>query len=127
MGIKSESKMEVLFGLGGALFMAIMLPIMASITPGYSPLTHTVSSLGEGQAKSLFSISFVVTGSLMIPFYIYLERELVNIKDNIRRLATGMSILVGIWGCQFLIGLLFPLKQFSQIYVSKRRQWGMII
>ena len=74
MGIKSESKMEVLFGLSGALFMAIMLPIMASITPGYSPVNDTVSSLGEKEWKSLFSISFVVTGSLMIPFYIYLER-----------------------------------------------------
>lgn len=104
MGIKSESKMEVLFGLSGALFMAIMLPIMAAITPGYSPLTHTVSSLGEGQAKSLFSISFVITGSLMIPFYIYLERELVNIKDNIRRLATGMSIFTSV--CIALVGII---------------------
>lgn len=104
MGIKSESKMEVLFGLSGAIFMAIMLPLLASITPGYSPVNDTVSSLGEKEWKSLFSISFVVTGSLMIPFYIYLERELVNIKDNIRRLATGISIFTSV--CIALVGII---------------------
>lgn len=114
MGIKSESKMEVLFGLGGALFMAIMLPIIASLTPGYSPLTNTVSELGEGQAKSLFSISFVVTGSLMIPFYIYLERELVNIKDSIRRLATGISILTNV--CIALVGII-PDETYIEAFI----------
>ena len=83
-----ESRMEVLFGFFGALFILIILPITILLTPGYSPLEMTVSMLGEGEAKTLFSIGFVVCGSLLIPFYIYLERELVNIQENIRRLAT---------------------------------------
>lgn len=101
---KTRDRMEVLFGFFGTLFVAIILPIAACLTPGYTPLRHAVSSLGEGQAKSLFSIGFVVGGSLSIPFYIYLERELVSIKDNIRRLATGISIFTSV--CCALVGII---------------------
>ena len=96
--------MEVLFGFFGILFIAIILPIAACLTPGYTPLRHAVSSLGEGQEKSLFSIGFVVAGSLLIPFFLYLERELVNIEDNIRRLATGISVLTCV--CIALVGII---------------------
>lgn len=101
---KTGDRMEILFGFFGVLFVAIILPIAAFLTPGYTPLRHTVSSLGEGPAKSLFSIGFVVSGSLLIPFYIYLERELVNIADNIRRLATGISIFTSV--CIALVGII---------------------
>ncbi len=99
-----ESRMEVLFGFFGALFILIILPITILLTPGYSPLEMTVSMLGEGEAKTLFSIGFVVCGSLLIPFYIYLERELVNIQENIRRLATGVSIFTNV--CIALVGII---------------------
>lgn len=101
---KTGDRMEVLFGFFGTLFIAIILPIAACLTPGYTPLRHAVSSLGNGQAKSLFSIGFVVCGSLLIPFYLYLERELVNIEDNIRRLATGISIFTSV--CIALVGII---------------------
>lgn len=104
MGKKLESKMEVLFGLIGIIFLVIFLPITAIMTPGYTPLENTVSSLGKGIMKTLFSICFVVAGSLLIPFYIYLERELVNIKENIRRLATGVSIFTCV--CIALVGII---------------------
>ncbi|MFX0001720.1 MAG: DUF998 domain-containing protein [Candidatus Hodarchaeota archaeon] len=106
MVLKTESRMEVVFGLSGALFMAIMLPLTALVTPGYTPLEQTVSSLGEGAAKTLFSIAFVVSGSLLIPFYIYLERELIYIKENIRRLATGVAIFTNM--CIALVGIIPP-------------------
>jgi len=103
VGIK-ESRMEVLFGFFGVIFVFIMIIIAAFLTPGYTPLKHTVSSLGEGNAKSLFSIGFVVGGSLLIPFYIYLERELVNIEENIRRFATGVAIFTNV--CIALVGII---------------------
>ncbi|MCK4287151.1 MAG: DUF998 domain-containing protein, partial [Candidatus Lokiarchaeota archaeon] len=83
-----ESKMEVLFGFFGALFILIILIITIFLTPGYSPVTDTISMLGMKVAQSLFSIGFVVAGSLLIPFYIYLKNELVYLQDNIRRIAT---------------------------------------
>lgn len=104
MVIKTADRMEVLFGFFGTLFLAIILLITACLTPGYTPLKHTVSSLGRGPAKSLFSIGFVVAGSLLIPFFIYLERELVNIEDHIRRFATGISIFTSV--CCALVGII---------------------
>jgi hypothetical membrane protein len=89
-------RMEVFFGLIGALFLIIVLPLTAFLTPDYDPLGQMISSLGNGRAKSLFSIGFVVAGSLFIPFYIYLERELVDIKEGVRRLATGIAIVTNV-------------------------------
>ena len=104
MTTRKDRRMEVLFGFFGTLFIAIVLPIAACLTPGYTPLKNTVSSLGEGQVKSLFSIGFVVAGSLLIPFFLYLERELVNIEDNVRRLATGVSVFTCV--CIALVGII---------------------
>lgn len=115
MVLKTESRMEVLFGLAGALFMAVMLPLTAFITPEYTPLKHTVSTLGLMEAKSLFSIAFVVTGSLLIPFYIYLEKELVNINENLRRLATGIAIFTNM--CIALVGII-PDETYIAAFVA---------
>ncbi|UCC19605.1 MAG: DUF998 domain-containing protein [Promethearchaeota archaeon] len=97
-------RMEAFFGFFGALFLLIILPITVFFTPGYTPLVHTVSTLGDGQAKSLFSIGFVVAGSLLIPFYIYLEREMTHIKEVIRRFATGIAIVTNV--CIALVGII---------------------
>jgi len=86
-------RMEAYFGLIGALFLIIILPLTAFLTPDYTPLEKMISNLANGRAKFLFSIGFIVTGSFLIPFCIYLERELVNIKEAVRRLATGIAII----------------------------------
>ena len=119
MGYKIEHKMEGIFGLVGVFFALGFILTAAFLTPGYNPLRNTVSSLGSGVAKTLFSIGFVVAGSIGIPFYIQLERELINIKESIRRLATGVSIfscvcvgLVGIIPDQEYIDLFFAFHYF---------------
>ena len=104
MEYKIENKMESMFGLLGITIALSFILTSAILTPNYSPLLNTVSSLGEGVAKTLFSIGFVVAGSLGIPFYIQLERELINIKDGIRRLATGVSIFSCV--CVALVGII---------------------
>ena len=114
MSTKTEDRMEVLFGFFGILVSLILLIITAFVTPGFTPLENTVSSLGEGNAKSLFSIAFVVAGSLCIPFYIYLERELINIKEGIRRLATGVSIFTCV--CIALVGII-PDETYIDIFL----------
>jgi len=75
----------------------------AFLTPRYNPINDTVSSLLIGNAKSLFSIGFVIGGALGIPFYIYLERKLTGINENIRRIATGSSIFTCV--CIALVGI----------------------
>ena len=114
MVAKIEQKMEALFGLFGVLTASILLVIAVFFTPGYNPLLKPVSSLGSGEAKSLFSISFVVAGSLSIPFFISLERELVNIKESIRRLATGVSIFSSV--CIALVGII-PDDTYIEIFI----------
>jgi hypothetical protein len=101
-----ESRMEVLFGFFGALFILVILIITMIATPGYSPLTDTISMLGMDVAQSLFSIGFVVAGSLLIPFYIYLKNELVYLENNIRKIATGVAIFTNM--CIALVGIIPP-------------------
>ncbi|MFW9971062.1 MAG: DUF998 domain-containing protein [Candidatus Odinarchaeota archaeon] len=112
MVVIKESRLEVLFGFFGTVFFLVMLPIIIGLTPGYNPLVMTISMLADGRAKTLFNISFVVFGSLSIPFYIYLERELVNIGKHIRRVATGISIFTSM--CIALVGITpDPLYKFA--------------
>ena len=111
---RTEDRMEVLFGFFGTLVSVVLLITAAFLTSGYTPLKDAVSSLGWGNMKSLFSISFVVGGSLCVPFYIYLERELINIKESIRRLATGVSIFTCV--CIALVGII-PDVAYLDIFV----------
>lgn len=109
-----ESRMEVMFGFFGALFILIMLPITVLLSPDYSPITLTISSLGDHHAKTLFSICFVVAGSLSIPFYIYLKNELVYLDDRLRKIATGIAIFSNM--CIALVGVLPAEKPFQYAF-----------
>jgi hypothetical membrane protein len=113
MVAKIEQKMEVLFGLFGVLCASILLLTAVLFTPGYNLLVDPVSALGGRDAKFFFSISFVVAGSLSIPFYISLERELINIKESVRRLATGVSIFSSV--CIALVGII-PDDTYTELF-----------
>ncbi|MFX1499234.1 MAG: DUF998 domain-containing protein [Promethearchaeota archaeon] len=107
-------KMESFFTIFGNVFGVILIVLAVVFTPGYSPLTNTISSLGGGRAKSLFSIAFVVMGALNIPFFIQLERELVNIKESIRRLATALSIISSV--AVSLVGII-PDETYINLFI----------
>ena len=111
--ISVKNKLESVFGLVGITISSILLFIAVLLTPGYNPLEDTVSSLALGPAKSLFSISFVVGGSMGIPFYIYLERELSNLNEVVRRLATAMSIITCV--CIALVGII-PDETYLEVF-----------
>jgi len=87
------SKLECFFGLAGVSFAITFIILAALLTPGYNPFINTVSSLGKGVAKTLFSIGFVTSGSLTIPFILYLEKTLLGINEFVRRIATGVAII----------------------------------
>ncbi|MHA1724899.1 MAG: BON domain-containing protein [Promethearchaeota archaeon] len=98
------SKLEIYFGLIGTLIALILIVISIILTPNYNPLYSTVSSLGYGMARTLFSIAFVINGTLGIPFLLYLEKTLVGINEFIRRIATGTAVLTCV--CIALVGIL---------------------
>ena len=92
---KLHDKMEYLFGLTG-LIIWIILMIGAIILDGnLNPVFRTVSSLADGRGKTLFSIGFIISGSLCIPFYIKLEKSLKIVPkgEGYRKLATVVSIV----------------------------------
>ncbi len=103
------SKLEVYFGLVGMLITTVLITVTAIITPEYNPIYNTVSSLGTGVAKTIFSVAFVIAGSTAIPFLIYLEKMLVGLNEFVRRLATGIAIFTSL--CIALVGIL-PDRQF---------------
>lgn len=111
--ISLKNKFESIFGLVGIIISSILLFMAVLLTPGYNPLEDTVSSLALGPAKSLFSIAFVIGGSMGIPFYIYLERELSNLNEIIRRLATAISIITCV--CIALVGII-PDETYIEIF-----------
>jgi len=111
--INVKNKLESVFGLVGIIISSILLIMAVLLTPGYNPLEDTVSSLALGPAKSLFSIAFVIGGSMGIPFYIYLERELSNLNEIVRRLATAMSIITCV--CIALVGII-PDETYIELF-----------
>ena len=85
-------RMEALLGFIAPIFFLSMLMIAISLSPGYSPLTHTISELAYFPAKTLFSIAFITYGTLAIPFAIKLEREFVDISEKTRRVAITVAL-----------------------------------
>ncbi len=101
--VRKDIRIGLVFGFFGALLILIFLPLTAFITPGFTPLRNPISSLGHSTANSLYSIGLIAGGSLLIPFYIYLERELLNIKKSVRGLTTAIAIFTN--ACVALVGI----------------------
>lgn len=115
MSATVSRRMECYFSIFGAVVGGILLVLSAVFTPGYDPRLYTISSLGEGVAKSLFSIAFVVFGTSSIPFFMYLERELTDIKDSLRKLATAVSIFTGM--CIAMVGII-PDETYPELFIA---------
>ena len=113
-----DRNMEILFAMIGAVFVATIVGTAAILTwidSGYSPMTHTISELGYYRYKTLFSIGMVAAGCLLIPFFIKLERELVNIKENLRKAATGIALFTSI--CTSMVGIIPDLEYHEQFFI----------
>ena len=113
-----DRNMEIIFTMIGAIFVITIIIIAAILTwidSGYSPMTHTISELGYYRYKTLFSIGMVAAGCLLIPFFIKLERELVNIKENLRILATGISLFTSV--CTSMVGIIPDLEYLNEFLI----------
>lgn len=109
------SKIECFFGLIGVSSAIVFIVFSALVTPGYNPLVDTVSSLGTGIAKTLFSIGFVSSGSLTIPFILYLEKTLVGINEFVRRIATTVAVISAV--SVALVGIL-PDPDYINVFLA---------
>lgn len=113
--LSESGRIECYFGIFGAVVGGILLVSAALLTPGYDPRLHTISSLGEGVAKSLFSIAFVLFGTACIPFFLYLERELKYIRDGVKKITTVIAIFTGM--CIAMVGII-PDETYPDLFVA---------
>lgn len=113
--VSASGSIECYFSILGAVVGGSLLVLAALFTPGYDPRFHTISSLGEGVAKSLFSIAFVLFGTASIPFFMYLERELKYIRDRVRKITTVIAIFTGM--CIAMVGII-PDETYPDLFVT---------
>ena len=112
--VSASGRIECYFGIFGAVVGGTLLVLAAFLTPGYDPRLHTISSLGEGVAKSLFSVAFVLFGTASIPFFMYLEKELKSIRDKVRKITTVIAIFTGM--CIAMVGII-PDETYPDLFV----------
>lgn len=113
-----DRNLECHIGMIGAVFVMTMVigaAILSYFDMGYTPWGYTISELAYYRYKTLFSIGMVAAGALMIPFFIKLERELVNISERLRLAATGVSILTSI--CIAWVGIIPDMEYYDQFFL----------
>lgn len=75
----------------------------AFLTPGFTPFNQPISSLGYSKTNYLYGFGLIIGGLLLIPFYVYLEQVLLNIKMGLRGLITALTIFINV--CVALVGI----------------------
>jgi hypothetical protein len=106
--------MEYVFGFVGIILLTVAL-ILAICYDGhnYNPFLRTISSLGDYNGRLFFSIGFVTSGCLGIPFYIRVSNTLTGLNEIVRRIATGVAI-VACLGIAW-VGVI-PVKEFPNSF-----------
>ena len=113
---EADRNLELIFGIVGSIGVGVLVitaAILSYFDMGYNPIQYTISELGYYRYKTLFSIGMVAAGCLLIPFFIKLERELVNIKESLRKLALGVSLFTSI--CTSMVGII-PDLEYHDIF-----------
>jgi len=113
MKVELKYKLEALFGLFSTIIFSIMLILAVLYSPNYSFFENYISNLAYFSGKLFFAIGFSIFGVFLVPFFITLERELVYINENIRRLATAIAILT--CAC-FALGSIIPEESYLELF-----------
>lgn len=111
---EADRNLECIFAMVGAVFVVTIIitaVILSYFDMGYNPIEYYISDLGHYRYKTLFSIGMVATGCILIPFFMKLEKELVNIKDNLRKTATVVSLFTSI--CTSMVGIIPDLEYYE--------------
>ena len=104
---EADRNLECIFLIGVAFFVIIIVitaAILSYFDMGYNPFEYTISDLGYYRYKTLFSIGMVAAGCCLIPFFMKLERELVNITESLRYTATAVAIFTSL--CISMVGII---------------------
>ena len=106
------------FGLLSVVFIVLGELIAFLLFPGYSIFKNMVSELGAGPGGIFFNLSVIISGIIIIPYYIHLAKSFSgeNIKENLRIFA----ILVAVISCitYSLLGVFPSIKDNIIIYIT---------
>ena len=114
MKIRLLNNLEGLFGFFSPIILALSLFLSIIFSPNYRILEQYVSDLAYYSGKFFFSVGFAISGVFLVPFFIALERELVRINENLRRLATVISIFT--CTCFALVSII-PDETYIDIFI----------
>ena len=107
-------------GVFGLLSVALIILgeiIALLLIPGYSIFNNMISELGAGPGGPFFNLSTIISGIIIIPYYIHLAKSFSgeNIKENLRKYA----ILAAVISCitYSLLGVFPSIEDNIIIYV----------
>ncbi|TFG30397.1 MAG: hypothetical protein EU532_01225 [Promethearchaeota archaeon] len=83
------------FGLISVIVILVGDIIAFSYFPGYSIFNNMVSELGVGPGGIFFNIGLIISGIIIIPYYIDLGKSFIGkeIKENLRKFAISSAII----------------------------------
>ena len=83
------------FGLVSVIIILIGDIIAFSYFPGYSIFNNMVSELGVGPGGIFFNIGIILSGIIIIPYYIDLAKSFIGnkVKNSLRKLAMFSAII----------------------------------
>jgi hypothetical protein len=113
---EADRNLECIFLIAGGFFtttIVILAAILSYLDMGYNPIDYTISELGYYRYKTLFSIGMVAAGCCLIPFFMKLERELINITEPLRYTATAVSIFTSL--CISMVGII-PDREYEGMF-----------
>ncbi|WP_232663084.1 DUF998 domain-containing protein [Pseudonocardia sp. TRM90224] len=88
--------------VGPVLFVVVFL-VEGLLRPGYDPLRHPVSSLAIGPGGWVQSVSFLVTGALLVASAVGLRRDGIVVPVLVAVVGAGL-IGAGLWTCDPING-----------------------
>lgn len=107
-----------IFGLLSVVFIVLGELIAFLLFPGYSIFKNMISELGAGPGGIFFNLSVIISGIIIIPYYIHLGKSFSgeNIKENLRKFA----ILVAVISCitYSFLGVFPSIESEAIIYIT---------
>lgn len=106
------------FGLLSVICIILGELIAFLLFPGYNIFKNMISELGAGAGAIFFNLSVIISGIIIIPYYIHLARSFIgeNIKENLRKYA----ILAALISCitYSLLGVFPSIESQTIIYLT---------
>ena len=106
------------FGLISVVSIILGEVIAFLLFPGYSIFDNMISDLGTGPGAIFFNVSVLISGIIIIPYYIHLAKICIGekIKENLRKYAFSAALISCI--TYSLLGIFPSIESETIIYLT---------